>query len=70
MISLENLSLNLEKSNIKDSNYNVVEEGLSNLVNLTRLELIVRNSKLGERTTIGGGIMNLSNLVNLHIQME
>ncbi len=31
MIELKELSLNLEKSNIKDSNYNVVEEGLSNL---------------------------------------
>ena len=44
MIGLENLSLNLEKSNIDDLYYNVVEEGLSNLVNLTSLNLIMRNS--------------------------
>ena len=42
------MSLNLEKSRFEDSNYNVVEEGLSNLVNLTSLNLVMRSSELGD----------------------
>ena len=44
MIELKDLSLNLEKSNIDNLSYNLIEETLSNLINLTSLNLIMRNS--------------------------
>ena len=67
MTELQNLSLNLENSNISDQKYNYVEETLSNLRNLIDLELIFRDSSIGDDSgiDIGNKIVNLVNLENL-----
>ena len=66
MSSLENLSLNLERSKMKNYTYNEFEEGLSNLVNLTSLNLIMRDGEIiivdGEGIVVGSKIVDLSNL--------
>lgn len=67
MIELVDLRLNLENSNISSLNYNLVEETLSNLTNLTSLNLIIRNSSIGDDSgiMIGNCIGKLNNLENL-----